>query len=194
LITPCNTSTLLRMKILRDEIVYDGQYIQMVLRYFLDSKGKEKVWEMVRRKVLGEAAVVAAITTEKELVLNKSFRIPTQRSMIELPAGLMDIPGEDCETTAHRELLEETGYAAQTLELLMQVPLDQGLHPNRVQLYLGINARKVAEPKPDDAEHIEVITVPTKDIFSFVKSSQKKFDIDIKILALLPFLEERHLR
>jgi len=181
------------MKILRDEVVYDGQYIQTVRRHFLDNAGREAVWEMVRRKVFGETAVIAAITAEKELVLNKSFRIPTQRLIIELPAGLMDIPGENEEAVARRELLEETGYAVETLEFLLQIPLDQGLHPNRVQLYLGTKARKIAEQNIEDAEHIEVITIPTKDIFTFIKKSQKEYDIDIKILALIPYLEERKL-
>lgn len=48
---------------------------------------------------------------EIRLVLERQFRYPLNRVMIEFPAGKLD-PGEDCFTCAQRELREETGYTA----------------------------------------------------------------------------------
>ena len=45
------------------------------------------------------------------VVLERQFRYPVGRVMIEFPAGKLD-PGEDLQTCAQRELLEETGYSA----------------------------------------------------------------------------------
>ena len=45
------------------------------------------------------------------VVLERQFRYPVDRVMIEFPAGKLD-PGEDCFACAQRELLEETGYTA----------------------------------------------------------------------------------
>lgn len=46
-----------------------------------------------------------------QVVLERQFRYPVGRVMIEFPAGKLD-PGEDCFVCAQRELLEETGYTA----------------------------------------------------------------------------------
>jgi ADP-ribose pyrophosphatase len=45
------------------------------------------------------------------VVLERQFRYPVGQVMVEFPAGKLD-PGEDPQTCAQRELLEETGYTA----------------------------------------------------------------------------------
>lgn len=50
-------------------------------------------------------------TGAMQVVLERQFRYPVGRVMIEFPAGKLD-PGEDCFQCARRELLEETGYSA----------------------------------------------------------------------------------
>lgn len=47
--------------------------------------------------------------TGPEIVLQKQFRPPVNKVVIEVPAGLVD-PGESAEESAVRELREETGY------------------------------------------------------------------------------------
>jgi ADP-ribose pyrophosphatase len=46
-----------------------------------------------------------------QVVLERQFRYPMKRVMIEFPAGKLD-PGEDVLACARRELKEETGYSA----------------------------------------------------------------------------------
>lgn len=55
--------------------------------------------------------LVNADTAEVRVVLERQFRYPLHRVMIEFPAGKLD-PGESCFDCARRELLEETGYSA----------------------------------------------------------------------------------
>ena len=50
-----------------------------------------------------------------EVVLQKQYRPPLDKVVIELPAGLID-EGETAEQAAIRELREETGYVAEVLE------------------------------------------------------------------------------
>ncbi|MEY3897814.1 MAG: hypothetical protein RLZZ214_3335, partial [Verrucomicrobiota bacterium] len=73
-------------------------------------------WDFVRRPNSDAAVGILAITPERELILVEQFRIPMQRQVIEVPAGLVgdepEFAGESLAATAGRELLEETGYRA----------------------------------------------------------------------------------
>ena len=83
------------MKILNDEIVYNGEFIRTIRRHFSDKDGKEKMWELIERKTFGRVVVVAAITEKREIILEKIFRVPFKAHILELPAGLMDKKGEN---------------------------------------------------------------------------------------------------
>ncbi len=51
-----------------------------------------------------------------ELLLQKQFRPPVDKAVIEIPAGLVD-PGESAAKSAVRELREETGYVGEVSEV-----------------------------------------------------------------------------
>jgi ADP-ribose pyrophosphatase len=61
--------------------------------------------------------VILALTPDGRVLLVEQFRPAIERMSLELPAGLVD-PNEDALATAARELLEETGYPARSIELL----------------------------------------------------------------------------
>jgi ADP-ribose pyrophosphatase len=58
------------------------------------------------------AVVIVPLLDDGRVLLERQFRYPMQRVMIEFPAGKLDVPGEDRLACAKRELLEETGYTA----------------------------------------------------------------------------------
>jgi len=66
--------------------------------------------------------VIVPLTAERRLLFVEQYRAPVGRKVIEFPAGLVgDEPGreqEDLIEAARRELLEETGYRAATLNLI----------------------------------------------------------------------------
>lgn len=178
------------MKIVGDEIAYDGRFIQTLKRSFIDRDGKPALWEMVKRKTHGRIFAVAAVTPEKELVLEKIFRIPCDSYVLELPAGLRDKDGETEEEAARRELLEETGYAADHLELLIAGPFNAGMLEDELAIYLGVNARKVQESRLESAEDIEVVLAPLEKLVERLES-EREAKVDVKIPAVLPFLKKR---
>ena len=102
------------MQITKRETIYEGDYLRIVKKYFTADSGHQGVWEVVeRKKVYKRVVIIFALTENREVVLEKQFRITCECPVIELPAGLTDQAEESEEQTAQRELFEETGYQAQ---------------------------------------------------------------------------------
>lgn len=182
-----------KIEILDDEVVYEGDFLKCIKRRFRMQNGKTGIWEIAKRKRHTGIVAVCALTPQKEIILEKIFRIPLGTYVIELPAGIMDKPNETPEDAVRRELLEETGYEARHVELLLVGPLNPGLTPDRMMIYLARDVHRVAEPSPEPTEDIEVITVPLENLVDFVLENQEQVDVDLKILSVLAALEKKGL-
>lgn len=174
---------------MKDELVFDGQFIQVIRRHFVGPSGHPGIWELVRRKTFGRIVAMAAITEERELILIKIFRIPAKGYVLELPAGLMDREGVSEEALAKRELLEETGYRVAVAELLYAGPFNSGLLADEIAVYLGVHAKKAREPLLEGAEEVEVVKAPLDRLLEYLTSQRIK--VDAKIAAVTPFLQKR---
>jgi ADP-ribose pyrophosphatase len=111
-------------------------------------------YEVVRRP--GAAAVVP-ITPAGEVLLVRQLRPPVRDHLVEVPAGLLDVEGEDALSCAARELREETGYAHETIEFLGGCYTSAGLTDEYVHLFW---ARTSAEPVGDPERGIELVRRP----------------------------------
>jgi ADP-ribose pyrophosphatase len=96
-------------------------------------------WEFVRRPNSDACVGVLAITPQREIILVEQFRIPMQRRVIEVPAGLVgdevEFRGESLADSASRELLEETGYRAGSMKLLLASPTSAGMASETTHLF-----------------------------------------------------------
>ncbi len=92
----------------------------------------------------GASVVLAADEEERVLVLQQ-YRHPARTRFVELPAGLLDLPGEDPLVAARRELREEAVLVAQTWSHLVTMYPSPGLSSERIEIFL---ARDVS-PAPD---------------------------------------------
>lgn len=176
----------------RDKTVFNGKFIKTISRPFRGAGGKEYVWEMVEHQAKGRIIAIVAITPEGDIILEKNFRLPFKDYIIELPAGLMDVAGEPEEDCARRELLEETGYKVDKLELLLAGPYNAGLTSDEMAIYFGVNAVKIQEPELEGAEDIEVFKVPLKNLFNYLNSLNGA-KADLKIASIIPYLQKRGL-
>lgn len=155
-----------------------GKWIQLRKISYNDPKGKQREWEMAVRTTRTETTGLDAVSimamikkknTVPLLVLTKQFRPPCNKVVIELPAGLID-PSESVESTAERELLEETGYIGKVLRLShTKMPLfsDPGLtNANMALVTMEIDGEDIRnvdpEPQLEEGEFIEVFTLPLK--------------------------------
>lgn len=93
---------------LSSETVFRGHFLHAMRDVVRLPDGTETTREYI---VHPGAVMVIPILNDGRVVLERQFRYPLQRAMIEFPAGKLD-PGEDILACAQRELLEETGYRA----------------------------------------------------------------------------------
>ncbi len=112
---------------------------------------------------------VVALTDDEEgrrcFIMVRQFRHGSMRVSLEFPGGVVD-PGEDPEPAVLRELREETGYEAETLELLGSVNPNPAFMNNRCYTYLAESTRLVASLDLDHDEYIEVELVPLEDLLA----------------------------
>jgi 8-oxo-dGTP pyrophosphatase MutT (NUDIX family) len=111
-------------------------------------------WEVTRAH---DATAVLPLTPDDLVLLVRQFRPPVRDRLIEIPAGILDVDGEDALTAAGRELLEETGHRHTAIEFLGGYYASAGLTDEYVHLF---RARVSAEPERAPEDGIELIAQP----------------------------------
>jgi len=147
-------------------------------------------WDFVRRPHSDSCVGILAITPDEEIILVEQFRIPVQRSVIEIPAGIVgdedEHRGESLAATAGRELLEETGYRAGTIEELCTSPTSAGLTSEFVHLFRATDLVQEHGGGGVAGENIIVHHVPLNNIRAWLREQQAADKvIDFKIHACL---------
>jgi ADP-ribose pyrophosphatase len=149
------------------ELVYDGKLLHVRRDKVRLPDGGVAEREYIRHP---GAVLIIALLDSGELVMERQFRYPLQRDMIELPAGKID-PGEPPLATAKRELLEETGYAASEWRHLSTIHLAIGYSDERIEVFLAKGLRQ-EQPKLDDEEFLEVFTLPLATALEWVREGK----------------------
>ena len=98
------------------------------------------------------AVAVAAVDDDDRLMMVYQYRTALNRRLWELPAGLLDEPGEAPEVAAARELREETGLVADDWRVLIDVALSPGFCDEAVRVYLARGLSQVGRPEADHEE------------------------------------------
>lgn len=149
-------------------------------------------WEFVSRSNASGVVVILAVTPADELVLVEQFRIPVGKKVIELPAGLVGDqadPDESLLLAAERELLEETGFAARQMELLMSCPSSAGMSAEVITFVRATGLSKVAAGGGDSSEDIRVHLVPLTEVDRWLNQRLKAgTPLDPKIFSALYWL------
>lgn len=98
------------------------------------------------------AVAVAAVNDDGQLALIHQYRHPLGRRLWELPAGLLDEPGENPADAAARELREEIGFTARDWQVLVDVASSPGFCDEAVRVYLARGLEHVGRPPADHEE------------------------------------------
>jgi ADP-ribose pyrophosphatase len=100
--------------------------------------------------------MAVALTADGKFILERQYRHALGITSIELPGGCMDKTDVSLEAALRRELLEETGYAFETVESLGKVCANPSTNSNWAHLYLAMGGRLEQQQKLDPNEEIEV--------------------------------------
>lgn len=112
-------------------------------------------------------------TGRRELLLQKQYRAPIDKVVVEVPAGLMD-EGETPEQAAVRELREETGYVGVVTEVSPVMYNDPGfcntnLRMVHVSIDMSLAENRNPQPQLEENEFIDVFTAPLDDLWNVCK-------------------------
>ncbi len=154
-------------------------------------------WEFVSRRRGREVVGIVAWTRDDRLLLVEQNRPAVGGRTIELPAGLVgDEAGceeESLERAAERELLEETGHAADHWTRLARGPASSGLASEMVTLLVAHDLRRVAEGGGVGDERIVVHEVPRHGLDEWLASRESDglvVDIKVPMAKLVPAVRD----
>ena len=151
-------------------------------------------WEYAERTNPGGGVMIIAVTHGDKLLFVEQYRPALECMTIEMPAGLVgDIPESAAESAieaAHRELIEETGYAAGRIDFIMAGPTSAGMSNEILAFVHAHDLHRVEEGGGDATENIIVHEVDCAQAAQWlVRKMVDGFSVDPKIFAGLYFLE-----
>ena len=126
--------------------IYNGKIFDVVVEKVTLPNGMTKNREVVRHP--GAAAMVPLLDDGK-VVLIKQYRHAVGEFLWEIPAGTLEPPEEPVEC-ARRELVEETGYEASSLDILAQILPAPGYTDERIHIFLATGLTPAEQKLEDD--------------------------------------------
>lgn len=162
------------------EVMWAGKYVRVL---------KRDKWEYASRANDINAVVILA-EYEGKVILIDQPRVAPDCRCIELPAGLVGDtdPNATPESTAIKELEEETGFTAERVERLGEFLASPGMLAESFTLIRAHGVRKIGEGGGDENEDINVHLVAREDIPNFVEQKRAEgFGVDVKLLIFMNF-------
>lgn len=164
--------SLLEEKTIKTEQIFSGRIVSLQVDDVELPNGKTSKREIIRHQ--GAVAIIA-VTDDQKLVLVEQYRKPLERTIVEIPAGLLE-KGEEPSHCAKRELEEETGYDCSSLEWVTSFYTSPGFADELVHLYIakGLSKKENAAGLDDD-EFVNLIEISLDEALEYIKE-QKIYD------------------
>ncbi len=117
-----------------------------------------------------DAVAILAQDEKGRFLLNREYRHPTGNYLLSCPGGRME-EGEDPKDAAARELLEETGYAAEKLSLLHAYYPLPSLCDQKIYLFTARSLVKAKKQSLDPFEFIQPVFLSKEELLREMSSS-----------------------
>ena len=142
------------------EDIFDGVILHVKRDTVALPNGHESVREVIRH--IGAVCVIPVLENG-DVIVERQYRYPLDRVILEIPAGKLDAPAEDRLSAIQRELREETGYSADSWTVLGDFHPAPAYSDEYITMYLARGLRK-GQQDLDADEFLDVYTVPLKDL------------------------------
>jgi ADP-ribose pyrophosphatase len=177
--------------VIERQTLYRGKYVTFETDRVVRNDGGESRRDLV---VHPGAVVILPLDDRGRLLCVTQFRVAAGGAMLEIPAGTLDVNPdgvvEEPEVAAHRELEEETGYRAGSMERLGGFWSAPGFSTEYLTLYLATDLRPADENRlgPDADERLELVRLDWRDAVAAVEAGVVE---DAKSVAGILWLARR---
>jgi ADP-ribose pyrophosphatase len=162
------------------ETLFEGKIFSVERGHFRHGDGGE----VTREKVHHDGAVGVVAYDDEHLYLVRQPREAIDRSdILEIPAGRLDVEGEEPLATAQRELAEEIGLAADSWQHATTYFSSAGFTDEEVHVFLATGLRRVDQPEVEEDERIEQVRWPLAELDAAIDAT-----VDAKTLIGLLWL------
>ena len=124
-------------KKLGEREIYSGDRISVARAEFASPDGQRFERDVVHHP--GAVAVVPVVDDGDAVLLVRQYRAPVDRELLEIPAGLRDVPDEPPIETARRELVEEVGMRAGRIERVCEFMNSPGFCDEVVYIFVAFD-------------------------------------------------------
>jgi 8-oxo-dGTP pyrophosphatase MutT (NUDIX family) len=148
------------------ETVYDGRLVQVRIERFRHADG-----ELVTREIVRHRGAVGVIAHDAEHVwlVRQPREAVGEAALLEIPAGRLDVDGEEPLATAQRELAEEIGLGAHSWQRVLGYYTSAGFTDERVQLFSATDLYE-RFAQSEENERIEIVRWPLGEIGQAIAS------------------------
>ena len=158
-------------EVVASQVVWNGRIVDMVKDHVIVVEGREPVVrEYTRHPGAVAVVVMRGESGAEEILLERQYRHPVQASLWEIPAGLLDIPGEDPRVAAERELAEEADLVAKRWDVLVDYFTSPGGSSEPLRVFLARELRDADEAflREDEEATMEYAWVRLDDALTMV--------------------------
>ena len=153
-------------KTLSTEYIYKGKILNLRKDKVELPNGNQSTREVVEHS--GGSCVYCEV--DGKVLLVKQFRYPYKKQLLELPAGKLN-PGENPENTAIRELEEEGGILAKTVELIHKIYPSTAYTEEVIYIYKAKDVMKTQKHLDDD-EFLDSVWIDKKTLKEMIKKGE----------------------
>jgi ADP-ribose pyrophosphatase len=161
------------------ETLHEGQWLRLLRRGH---------WEYAERShsADGLAVIIVAVTPADDVLFVEQLRVPLDAPTIEFPAGLVadSHDADTIEEAARRELVEETGWSASRVQVLLTGPTSAGMTNERIAFARATDLSRVGSGGGVGSEDIVVHEVPLAEAPAWLmRKGREGCELDLKLWA-----------